>query len=94
VDIVDVVGAENRVGSWLGHSYFHEDPWVSTDVLLTLATGAHPLDRGLQRDGERKVYAFGKTYPERARAAAQKSLNSPAAAPAPARTDPSLTPSP
>lgn len=87
VDIVDVVAAEDRVGSWLGHSYFHEDPWVSTDVLLTLATGAHPLDRGLQRDGERKVYAFGKKYPERARAAALKALNgtkpAPAEAPAP-----------
>ena len=74
VDIVDVVDAENRLGSWLGHSYFHEDPWVSTDVLLTLATGAHPIDRGLQRDGQRKVYAFGKHYPQRARAAAIKAL--------------------
>jgi esterase/lipase superfamily enzyme len=89
VDVVDVVGAEDRVGSWLGHSYFHEDPWVSTDVLLTLATGAHPLDRGLQRDGEKKVFAFGKQYPDRARAAAIKILNgkqpeATAATPAPA----------
>jgi esterase/lipase superfamily enzyme len=72
VDIVDVVAAESRLGSWLGHSYFHEDPWVSTDVLLTLSSGAHPLDRGLQRDGTRKVYAFGTTYPERAREAARR----------------------
>lgn len=94
VDVVDVVGAEDRVGSWLGHSYFHEDPWVSTDVLLTLATGAHPLDRGLQRDGQKKVFAFGKQYPDRARAAAIKILNgkqpeataaTPAAATAPDR---------
>lgn len=101
VDIVDVVGAETRVGSWLGHSYFHEDPWVSTDVLLTLATGAHPLDRGLQRDGERKVFAFGKQYPDRARAAAIKVLNgrqpeatataAPATAPAPDRAEEKAT---
>ena len=55
VDIVDVAGGEERLGSWLGHSYFHEDPWASTDVLLTLASGAHPLDRGLQRDGTQKL---------------------------------------
>jgi len=72
VDIVDVAAAEERMGSWLGHSYFHEDPQVSTDVLLTLISGAHPLDRGLQRDGTRKVYAFGTTYPERAREAARR----------------------
>jgi pimeloyl-ACP methyl ester carboxylesterase len=94
VDIVDVAAAEERVGSWLGHSYFHEDPWVSTDVLLVLGTGAHPLDRGLQRDGTRKSYSFGDRYPDRAREAARRILASPAAAPAPARTDPSLTPSP
>ena len=84
VDIIDVAAAERRVGSWLGHSYFHEDPWVSTDVLLTLATGVHPLDRGLQRDGERKVYAFGDQYPDRAREAARRALATVAgAAPAP-----------
>ena len=74
VDLVDVAGAERRFGSWLGHSYFHEDPWVSTDVLMALSTPLHPLDRGLQRDDERKVYAFGPAYPSRAQDAARKAF--------------------
>jgi esterase/lipase superfamily enzyme len=74
VDLVDVAGAEQVFGSWLGHSYFHEDPWVSTDVLLALATPAHPVDRGLQRDDGRKVYAFGPAYPARAQDAARKAF--------------------
>ena len=72
VDLVDVSRAEAKLGSWIGHSYFRDDPWASTDVLLALGWGAHPLDRGLQRDAKRKVYAFGDAYPERARAAAAR----------------------
>jgi hypothetical protein len=87
VDLVDVAGAENRFGSWLGHSYFHEDPWVSTDVLMTLSTPLHPLDRGLQRDEGRKVYAFGPAYPGRAQDAARKAFPG-------AGTAPSGTPAP
>jgi esterase/lipase superfamily enzyme len=97
VDIIDVAAAEAKVGSWVGHSYFHEDPWVSTDVLLALASGAHPVDRGLQRDGTRKVYAFGPEYPDRARAAAVRILSEAgtgARPDPPSRVDPTLTPSP
>ena len=75
VDIVDVVDAENRLGSWLGHSYFHDDPWVSTDVLLTLRTGTRPAQRGLVFDDNRKVFVFGKKYPEHARTAAKSLLS-------------------
>ena len=75
VDIVDVAEAENRLGSWLGHSYFHDDPWVSTDVLLALGTGARPAQRGLVFDHERKSFVFGKDYPEHARAAARSLLS-------------------
>lgn len=74
VDLVDVSRAEQRLGSWLGHSYFRDDPWASTDVLLTLGHGLHPLDRGLQRDATHNVYAFGDQYPDRARAAAKAAL--------------------
>ena len=84
VDLVDVAGAEHRFGSWLGHSYFHEDPWVSTDVLMTLSTPLHPIDRGLQRDDGRKVYAFGPAYPQRAQEAARRAFPTGSRAPAPA----------
>ena len=75
VDIVDVAEAENRLGSWLGHSYFHDDPWVSTDVLLTLGTDARPEQRGLVFDNTRKTFVFGKDYPGHARAAAKSLLS-------------------
>ncbi len=75
VDIVDVAEAENRLGSWLGHSYFHDDPWVSTDVLLALRIGARPAQRGLQFDHVSKTFVFGKDYPERARVAAKSLLS-------------------
>ena len=81
VDLVDVVNAERRLGSWLGHSYFHEDPWVATDVLLALSTARGPLDRGLRMDGNRKVFHFGHSYPERARAAAAGAEAAPPPAP-------------
>ncbi|MBU3683039.1 MAG: alpha/beta fold hydrolase [Phycisphaerales bacterium] len=74
VDLVDVSRAEVKLGSWLGHSYFRDDPWASTDVLLALGCGAHPLDRGLQRDPKHNVYTFGDSYPDRARAAAKRLL--------------------
>jgi esterase/lipase superfamily enzyme len=89
VDLVDVMNAERNLGSWLGHSYFHEDPWVSTDVLLTMATSRHPIDRGLHRDPVRNVYVFGPNYPKRARDAARDAesarakASAAAAAPAP-----------
>jgi esterase/lipase superfamily enzyme len=94
VDIVDVAGGEERVGSWLGHSYFHEDPWASTDVLLTLVSGAHPLDRGLQRDGRQKTYAFGPEYPDRAREAARRIAARAAGGPGGPAASPSQAPSP
>jgi hypothetical protein len=81
VDLVDVAGAENRFGSWLGHSYFHEDPWVATDVLLALSTARRPIDRGLHMEGNRKVFHFGHAYPERARVAAAGAEAVPPAAP-------------
>jgi hypothetical protein len=70
-------------GSWLGHSYFHDDPWVSTDVLLTLADGMLPAERGLVRDPKASVFTFPADYPAKAAAAALRVCQpAPAAAPA------------
>ncbi len=83
VDIVDVFLAERMFGSWLGHSYFHDDPWVSTDVLLTLADGMLPAERGLVRDPKASVFTFPADYPAKAAAAALRVCQpAPAAAPA------------
>lgn len=70
VDVVEVGNAERHAGSWLGHRYFWKDPWVSTDLLLTLATDATPAERCLVFDPKRLVSGFGDDYPARIRAAA------------------------
>jgi esterase/lipase superfamily enzyme len=83
VDIVDVFLAERMFGSWLGHSYFHDDPWVSTDVLLTLKHGLLPDARGLVRDAKESVFTFPADYPAKAAAAALRVCQpAPAVAPA------------
>jgi esterase/lipase superfamily enzyme len=90
VDIVDVFLAERMFGSWLGHSYFHDDPWVSTDVLLTLADGMLPAARGLVRDPKASVFTFPADYPAKAAAAALRVCEpGPAVAPT---VNPSLSP--
>jgi hypothetical protein len=65
VDVIDVTNAEHHGGAWLGHSYFWKNPWVSTDVMLTLLTDATPADRGLQFDPGRRVHGFEDDYPDR-----------------------------
>lgn len=47
VSLIDVAGAEKKHGSWLGHSYFHNDPWVSSDVLMLMRHHVDPAGRGL-----------------------------------------------
>jgi hypothetical protein len=82
VDIVDVFLAERMFGTWLGHSYFHDDPWVSTDVLLTLGHGLLPDERGLIRDPQASVFTFPADYPAKSAAAALRVCRpAPAAAP-------------
>ncbi|MHC4947660.1 MAG: alpha/beta hydrolase [Planctomycetota bacterium] len=70
VEMIDVANAEKEHGSWLGHSYFHQDPWVSSDVLMTLRWSAEPADRGLELPEGSPIWSFPEDYPERARAAA------------------------
>lgn len=74
VEIIDVVNAELKHGSWLGHSYFHEDPWVSSDVVLALRYGGGPAARGLWFDGARKVHVFPDDYADRAREACRATI--------------------
>ena len=83
VDIVDVFLAERMFGSWLGHSYFHDDDWVSTDVLLALGHGLLPDARGLARDPQESVFTVPADYPAKAAAAALRVCQpAPAIAPA------------
>jgi esterase/lipase superfamily enzyme len=72
VSIIDVAAAEKKHGSWLGHSYFHDDPWVSTDVILLLGHGAAPDERGLTLLDGKPIWTFPPDYPERCRAAVRR----------------------
>jgi pimeloyl-ACP methyl ester carboxylesterase len=70
-EIIDVAAAEKDHGSWLGHSYFHNDPWVSADLMLLLRHGADPATRGLVREQGSAIWTFPKDYPGRAQACAR-----------------------
>ena len=76
-EIVDVGGAEKNHGSWLGHSYFHQDPWVSSDVLMALRYDASPRERGLVPSEGKPTWIFPDDYPQRARAAAARLYGTP-----------------
>ncbi len=61
---IDVTAAQRRAPSFLGHSYYHQNPWVSSDVLLYLRTGASGEERGLVRDLETGFLTFPADYEE------------------------------
>jgi esterase/lipase superfamily enzyme len=62
---IDVTSAQRRFPTFLGHSYFHENPWISSDLMLFLALGATPAERGLQRDTKTAFLVFPDDYEER-----------------------------
>jgi esterase/lipase superfamily enzyme len=47
--LIEVTDAENA-GARNGHAYFRASPWVSSDILATLAYGLGPAERGLVRE--------------------------------------------
>ena len=61
---IDVTAAERRSSSLIGHSYFHENPWVSSDLMLFLRLGATAEERGLVRDMETGFLVFPDDYEE------------------------------
>jgi hypothetical protein len=61
---IDVAEAEKHSSTWLGHSYFHDNPWVSSDLMLYLRTGATAEERGLVRDMDTGFLVFPKDYEE------------------------------
>ncbi|MCA9286116.1 MAG: alpha/beta fold hydrolase [Phycisphaerales bacterium] len=59
---IDVTRAQGPFPSLIGHSYFHENPWVSSDLMLFLALGVPPADRGLVRDEKTGFLVFPDDY--------------------------------
>ncbi len=64
VRLIDVTVSQKYYGSWLGHGYFHRDPWVSSDILLS-ATRPDPKSRGLVKNKDNVFWEFPENYPQR-----------------------------
>jgi esterase/lipase superfamily enzyme len=62
---IDVTNAERHAPTMLGHSYYHQNPWVSSDLMLFLRLGATPEERGLVRDLKTGFLVFPDDYAER-----------------------------
>jgi esterase/lipase superfamily enzyme len=62
---IDVTNAQKHKSTWLGHSYFHDNPWVSSDLMIFIRFGATAEERGLVRDMETGFLTFPDDYEER-----------------------------
>jgi esterase/lipase superfamily enzyme len=64
VVVIDVSNAEAaRAGN--GHGYLRKSPWVTSDLLMALAYGPKPQDRGLvQKQPGIPIWTFPKNYTE------------------------------
>ena len=60
--VIDVSAARRRGASFLGHSYYHQNLWVSSDVMLFLELGATAEERGLVRDLDTGFLTFPDDY--------------------------------
>jgi esterase/lipase superfamily enzyme len=61
LSVVNVTEASNA-DNGNGHAYFRSSPWVSSDILMTLAYRLKPEDRGLVRDPETSTLTFPPDY--------------------------------
>ena len=61
---IDVSYAQKKYASFLGHSYFHRNPWVSSDVALLFKYNMSPQERGLVQN-DNGFWVFPKDYPLR-----------------------------
>jgi esterase/lipase superfamily enzyme len=71
--LIDVTDAEDA-SARSGHSYFRDSPWVSSDILATLAYRLRPRERGLVRpDPGLPVWSYPPDFIERLRRALEES---------------------
>lgn len=64
IEMVDASRAEKPYDNFLGHSYFHRDPWVSSDI-GSFILGRSPSVRELIREPEDVFWKFPRDYPDR-----------------------------
>lgn len=76
IEMVDASKAEKMYDSFIGHSYFHRDPWVSSDIGAFIL-GRSPGQRGLQRQQDDVFWRFPTDYPDRLKRLATARTSSP-----------------
>jgi esterase/lipase superfamily enzyme len=64
IEMIDASRAEKQYTNFLGHSYFHRDPWVSSDIGAFIL-GRSPTGRDLVRESEDVFWKFPSDYPAR-----------------------------
>jgi hypothetical protein len=64
ISFINVSPAEGA-GTGNGHGYFRSSPWASSDVLMTLAFGLTPEQRGLVEQDDLPIYTFPPDYVSR-----------------------------
>lgn len=66
LEVVDTSYEKQKRGFDItGHRYWFQHPWVNSDLILALRTGATAGQRGLSPAPLKGVWYFGKEYPER-----------------------------
>lgn len=66
LEAVDVsIGSERRGFDIVGHRYWFDHPWASTDVLLSIGTDLTPRERGLVPGDLPMLWYLPEDYPER-----------------------------
>ena len=63
IELIDASIAESMANDLFGHSYFHRDPWISTDVGAFIF-GETPAERGLRRTAGDVFWKFPPDYPQ------------------------------
>lgn len=64
LEMIDASRADKQYANFLGHSYFHRDPWVSSDI-GSFILGRAPDDRQLERETGDVFWRFPRDYPDR-----------------------------
>lgn len=64
LEMIDASRADKQYANFLGHSYFHRDPWVSSDI-GSFILGRSPEVRELVREPDEVFWKFPGDYPDR-----------------------------
>lgn len=64
IELIDASVAVREYHTFIGHSYFHRDPWVSSDIGAFIL-GRRPASRSLVREDGQIFWEFPKDYRDR-----------------------------